>query len=111
MTCMLGSWANVMSAAHWIIAIRTGLLTSALALVLTFTPAARLFRERTGNALMVGLLACIGDVVSHRSGYAHPVLEHVATGVTSGVLAWIAWYLLEARARRLRALWAWIARR
>ncbi|WP_233272976.1 hypothetical protein [Paraburkholderia acidisoli] len=105
MTCMLGSWANVMSAAHWIIAIRTGLFTSVLALLLTFTPAARLFRERTGNALMVGVLTCLGDFISHRSGYAHPVVEHVLTGVTSGVFAWIAWYLLEDRARRLRAVW------
>lgn len=108
MTCMVGSWANVMSAAHWIIALRTGLFTSVLALILTFTPAARLFRVRTGNALLVGALSCCGDFISHRSGYAHPLVEHVLTGVISGAIAWIAWYWLEDRARRLRAAWDYL---
>lgn len=109
MTCMVGSWASVMSAAHWIIAIRTGFFTSVLALIFTFTPAARLFTRRAGNAVMVGVLSCIGDFISHRSAYTYPLLEHVATGVASGVFAWIAWYLLEDRARRLKAVWARIA--
>ena len=106
MTCMPGSWGNFMSAAHWAIALQTGLLTGLLAVLLTFTPAARLYSHRYGNALVVGCLTAIGDAWSHKSHYRIPVLEHLLTGVISGLFALAAWYLLEDRARRIRAVWA-----
>src|SRR5579864_7498802 len=56
MTCMPGSWGNIMSFAHWTIAFHTGLLTGLLAVLLTFTPAAKLYGHRYGNALIVGIL-------------------------------------------------------
>lgn len=55
MTCMPGSWGNVMSLAHWTIAFHTGLLTGLLAVLLTVTPAAKLYAHRYGNALVVRL--------------------------------------------------------
>ncbi|WP_414694391.1 hypothetical protein [Paraburkholderia sp.] len=106
MTCMPGSWGNFMSAAHWAIALQTGLLTGLLAVLLTFTPAARLYSHRYGNALVVGCLTAIGDAWSHKSHYRIPILEHLLTGVISGLFALAAWYLLEDRARRIRAVWA-----
>jgi len=106
MTCMPGSWGNIMSAAHWAIALQTGLLTGLLAVLLTFTPAAKLYSHRYGNALVVGCLTAIGDAWSHKSHYRIPVLEHLLTGVMSGLFALVAWYLLEDRARRVRAVWA-----
>ena len=106
MTCMPGSWGNIMSAAHWAIALQTGLLTGLLAVLLTFTPAARLYSHRYGNALVVGCLTAIGDAWSHKSHYRIPILEHLLTGVISGLFALAAWYLLEDRARRIRAVWA-----
>jgi hypothetical protein len=109
MTCMPGSWGNVMSLVHWSIAFRTGLFTGLLAVLLTFTPAAKLYRHRYGNALLVGVLTALGDAYSHVSQYRIPYIEHVMTGVMSGLLALAASYLLEDRARRVRAVWARVA--
>ncbi|CAG9253345.1 hypothetical protein [Paraburkholderia unamae] len=106
MTCMPGSWGNILSLTHWGIALQTGLLTGLLAVLLTFTPASRLYSHRYGNAFIVGCLTTIGDAWSHKSHYRIPVLEHLLTGVMSGLFALAAWYLLEDRARRVRAVWA-----
>lgn len=106
MSCMPGSLGNLLSLPHWLTALQTGLLTGVLALLLTFTPAARLFANRYGNALMVGLLTAIGDAFSHPGHYGIPGLEAVATGIVSGLLALAGSFIFEDRARRLRALWA-----
>jgi hypothetical protein len=106
MTCMPGSWGNVMSLAHWTIALHTGLLTGVLAVFLTFTPAAKLYTQRYGNALIVGFLTTVGDAYSHASHYRIPYLEHIVTGAISGLLTLAASYLFENRAHRLRAAWA-----
>jgi hypothetical protein len=106
MTCMPGSWGQVTSVVHWTVALQTGLLTGILAVLLTFTPAARLYAHRYGNALIVGLLTTLGDAYSHTSHYRIPFVEHLMTGTISGLLALAASYLFEDRARRLRAAWA-----
>ncbi|WP_431275072.1 hypothetical protein ACQ858_01315 [Variovorax ureilyticus] len=106
MTCMPGSLANLLSAPHWALALRTGLFTGVLVLILTFTPAMKLFGNRYGNALLVGLLTMAGDTFSHPGHYGIPHLEAVVTGVVSGLLALAGSYLFEDRARRLRGLWA-----
>ena len=106
MTCMPGSWSNVMSLAHWTIAFKTGLLTGLLAVLLTFTPATKLYENRYGNALLVGLLTALGDAYSHASHYSNPYVEHIATGAVSGLLALAASFLFEDRARRIRQIWA-----
>ena len=105
MTCMPGSWANIASIVHWTIALRTGLLTALLAVLLTFTPAAKFYEHRYGNALIVGLLTTIGDAYSHPSRYHIPYVEHIATGAVSAVITLVASYLLENKAKRLRAVW------
>lgn len=105
MTCMPGSWGNIMSLAHWAIALHTGLLTGLLAVLLTFTPASKLYANRYGNALVVACLTTVGDAYSHASHYRIPYVEHILTGVISGLLALAASYLLEDRARRLRMVW------
>ncbi|WP_250455955.1 hypothetical protein [Caballeronia sp. ATUFL_M2_KS44] len=111
MTCMPGSWGNLLSVVHWTIALRTGLLTGTLAVLLSFVPAVkRIYALRFGNALMVGLLTALGDVLSHRSHYRIAWLEHVLTGVMAGLFALAASYLLEDRARRVRAAWARVFR-
>lgn len=109
MTCMPGSWTYVMSLEHWTIAIRTGLATGVLAVLLTFTPAARLYSNRYGNALIVGVLTMFGDAYSHPNHYGAPFAEPILTGVTSGLFALVAFYLLEGRARRVRAVWTRLA--
>jgi hypothetical protein len=106
MTCMPGSWGNILSLAHWTIALQTGLFTGILAVLLTFTPAVRLYTRRYGNALIVGLLTMLGDAYSHANHYGFPFAEAVLTGVISGLLTLAGSYLLEDRARRLRAAWA-----
>lgn len=106
MTCMPGSWGNIMSLVHWTIACRTGLLTGLLAVLLTFTPAAKLYGNRYGNALIVGVLTTLGDAYSHKSHYRIPYVEHIVTGVISGLLTLAASYLFEDRARRIRDAWA-----
>ena len=105
MSCMPGSWGNVMSLAHWTIAFHTGLLTGLLAVLLTFTPAAKLYAHRYGNALVVGFLTTVGDGYSHASHYRIPYVEHIVTGAVSGLLTLAASYLFENRAHRLRAAW------
>jgi hypothetical protein len=106
MTCMPGSWGNILSLAHWTIALQTGLFTGILAVLLTFTPAVSLYTRRYGNALIVGLLTMLGDAYSHANHYGFPFAEAVLTGVISGLLTLAGSYLLEDRARRLRAAWA-----
>lgn len=106
MTCMPGSWGSITSVAHWTIALHTGLLTGLLAVLLTFTPASKLYAHRYGNALIVGLLTMLGDAYSHTSHYRIPYVEHIVTGAISGLLTLAASYLFEDRARRLRAVWA-----
>ncbi|WP_168790053.1 hypothetical protein [Paraburkholderia aromaticivorans] len=105
MTCMPGSWGNIISLPHWTIAFHTGLLTGLLAVLLTFTPAAKLYTNRYGNALVVGLLTTLGDAYSHVGHYRIPYVEHIVTGVISGLFTLAASYLFEDRARRLRAVW------
>ncbi|MBO9515966.1 MAG: hypothetical protein J7549_17760 [Variovorax sp.] len=111
MTCMPGSLTNLLSLPHWVLALQTGLFTGALALLLTFTPAMKLYAHRYGNALLIGLLTMAGDTFSHPGHYGIPHLEAVVTGIVSGLLALVGSYLFEDRARRLRALWARIRRR
>lgn len=106
MTCMPGSLGNLLSLPHWTLALQTGLFTGILAVLLTFTPAARLYGNRYGNALLVGLLTMVGDSYSHANHYGRLHLEAVVTGLISGLLTLAGSYLFEDRARRLRALWA-----
>jgi hypothetical protein len=103
MTCMPGSWSNIMSAAHWTLAFKTGLFTGLLAVLLTFTPLAKLYSNRYGNAIVMGALTAIGDAYSHPSHYAFP--EALLTGTVSGLITLAASFLFEDRARRLRAAW------
>jgi len=105
MTCMPGSLGNLLSLPHWMTALQTGLATGILALLLTFTPAARLYGHRYGNALLVGMLTALGDGYSHANHYAVPYTEALLTGVVSGLLTLAGSYLFEDRARRLRAAW------
>ena len=105
MMCMPGSLTNVWSAVHWEIALRTGLATGVLALVLSFTPVARLYRNRYGNAFVVGAITAFGDAYSHPNHYGFFHAEALLTGTVSAALALLASYLLEDRGRRVRALW------
>jgi len=111
MTCMPGSWGNVMSAAHWMTALQTGLVTGLIVLVLSFTPLQRAFRNRFGNAAMVGVLTTLADAYSHPDHYGSGHLEALLTGVVSGLLALLASYLLEDRGRRIRSAWSMVTRR
>ena len=106
LTCMPGSLGNVLSLVHWTIALRTGLATGILAVLLTFTPAAKLYKSRFGNALVVGSLTALGDAYSHAGHYGIAYAEALLTGLVSGMLALAGSYLFEDRGRRLRAVWA-----
>ena len=106
MTCMPGSLGNLGSAAHWVIALQTGLLTGLLALLLSFTPVARLYPRRFGNAAVVGGITAFGDAWSHPNHYGFFHAEALLTGAVSALLALGMSYLLEDRARRVRQVWA-----
>jgi cell division inhibitor SulA len=106
MMCMPGSLGNLWSATHWLTALQTGLVTGVLALLISFTPLARLYRQRLGNAAIVGSLTAFGDAYAHPNHYGFLHAEALLTGVISAVLAWVASYLLEDRARRVRRGWA-----
>ena len=107
MTCMTApTFANLVSAVHWKIALQTGVGTGILALLLTLTPLGRLFAHRYGNALMVGCLTAVADAWSHPGRFGFEYGEALLTGLVSGVLALAGSFLLEDRARRLRRIWA-----
>src|SRR5918993_3086099 len=106
MACMPGSFGNLLSIPHWTLALQTGLFTGALAVLLTFTPATKLYTNRYGNALLVGMLTVLGDAFSHPGHYGIPRLEAWATGAVSGLFTLAGSYLFEDRARRLRRLGA-----
>jgi len=106
MMCMPGSLGNVFSAVHWSIALKTGLLTGVVALLLSLTPVARLYSNRYGNALVVGGVTALGDAYSHANHYGFFHAEALLTGAVSALLALLASYLLEDRGRRLRGAWA-----
>lgn len=106
MTCMPGSLGNVMSAAHWALALQTGLVTGVLALVLSFTPIGRLYGNRWGNALLVGALTAFADAWSHPNNYGFWHAEALLTGLVSALIVLAGSFLFEDRARRLRAVWA-----
>jgi hypothetical protein len=111
MTCMPGSVAKLWSLPHWGLALQTGLVTGLLAVLLTFTPAARLYGSRWGNALVVAGLTMLGDAWSHANHYGPRYAEALATGAVSGLLALAGSYAFEDRARRVHGLWARLARR
>ena len=111
MTCMPGSLANLASLPHWTIALQTGLVTGVLVLLLSFTPARRIFVNRFGNAAVVAVLTMAADAWSHPGQYAIEWVEAVVTGLVSGLIALAASYLFEDRGRRVRQLWARRARR
>src|SRR5438128_2308829 len=75
LTCMPGSWMNLTSGPHWSLALKTGLVTGALVLLLSFTPAIALFRQRYANAAVVGCLTALGDAYSHVDHYGTAGLE------------------------------------
>ena len=106
LSCMPGSLGNVWSLAHWTLALQTGLGTGILAVLLSFTPLGRMFRNRYGNALMVGVLTALADAWSHPNHYGFAYAETILTGAISGLLALAGSFLFEDRARRLRALWS-----
>ncbi len=104
MIAMPGSVANVLSSGHWLTALKTGLATGTLALLISFTPLRAAFATRWGHASIVGALTAFGDAWSHPNHYGFDHAEALLTGVVSFVIALSGGYLLEDRARRIRAL-------
>lgn len=105
MTAMPGGWLAVWSLSHWSVALQTGLATAFLALLLSLTPARRLYYDRWTNAAVVAVLTVLGDLWSHGRDYGFPYWEAFVTGAVAGLLALAASWLFEDRARRLRAAW------
>jgi hypothetical protein len=107
---MPGGLDKLLGLSHWSIALQTGILTGVLAVLVSFTPLGRLYRRRFGNAFLIGILTAIGDAYSHagRSGFDR--LEALATGAVSAAIVFVASYLLEDRARRLRQAWSRVTR-
>ena len=107
MVCMTApSFANLVSAVHWKIALQTGVGTGVLALLLTLTPAGKLFAHRYGNALLMGGLTAVADAWSHPGRFGFEYGEALLTGLVSGLLVLAASFVLEDRARRVRQIWA-----
>jgi hypothetical protein len=105
MMCMPGSLGNLWSAVHWSTALQTGFVTGVIALLLSFTPVARLYPNRYGNALVIGGITALGDAYSHPNHYGFFHAEALLTGAVSALLALVASYVLEDRARRVRTAW------
>lgn len=107
MICMSApTFANLVSLAHWKFALQTGLGTGLLAILLSLTPLGRLFSQRYGNALLMGILTAIADAWSHPGRFEVEYGEALLTGVVSGLIVLATSYLIEDRARRVREAWA-----
>jgi hypothetical protein len=102
------TFANLVSLAHWKVALQTGIGTGVLALVLTFTPIGRMFGEKYGNALLMGLLTALADLWSHPGRFELAYGEALLTGLVSGLIVLATSFVIEDRARRVRRAWAWI---
>ena len=105
LTCMPGSIGNFVSAAHWEIALRTGLVTGALVLLLSLTRFVSVLRDRYGNSAVVGVLTALGDAYAHEDRFGTLHAEALLTGLVSAVLALVGSFVFEDRARRPRAAW------
>lgn len=109
MFCMTApSFANLISAVHWRLALQTGIGTGILALLLTLTPAGSLFTRRYGNALLMGGLTALADAWSHPGRFRFEYGEALLTGLVSALLALAGSFALEDDARRLRQVWTWL---
>jgi hypothetical protein len=109
MICMSApTFGALVSLTHWKIALQTGVGTGILALVLSFTPLGKLFGQRYGNAVLMGLLTAIADAWSHPGRFEVQYGEALLTGVVSGLIVLATTFLVEDRARRVRQAWAWI---
>ncbi|MEO8487158.1 MAG: hypothetical protein ABI585_12570 [Betaproteobacteria bacterium] len=107
MLCMSApSFAALVSLPHWKIALQTGLGTGVLALLLLFTPVGRLFGQRYGNAVLMGVLTAVADAWSHPGRFEAAYGEALLTGVVSGLIVLATSFLVEDRARRVREAWA-----
>ena len=60
------------------------------------------------DAILVGLLTALADAWSHPGRFQVEYGEALLTGVVSGLIVLATSYLVEDRARRVRALWAWM---
>lgn len=109
MTVMPGSLTALWNSVHWSLALQTGLMTGVLAVLLSYTPVRRLYRNRYGNAAVVGCLTALADAWSHPSNFLSGYAEPVVTGLVSALLALAGSVLFEDRARRLRAVWSRLA--
>ena len=106
MFCMSApTFANLVSAVHWRIALQTGVGTGILALLITLTPAGRLFARRYGNALLMGGLTAIADAWSHPGRFQLQYGEALLTGVVSGLLVLAGSFVIDGGARRVREVW------
>ena len=111
MLCMTApTFANLVSLAHWKVALQTGIGTGILALVLTFTPLGRMFGQKYSNALLMGILTALADLWSHpgRPEFKFDYGEALLTGLVSGLIVLATSFVIEDRARRVRSAWAWI---
>jgi hypothetical protein len=109
MICMTApTFANLVSLAHWKIALQTGIGTGILALLLTFTPLGRLFGDKYTNALLMGVLTSLADLWSHPGRFELAIGESLLTGLVSGLIVLATSFVIEDRARRVRAAWAWL---
>lgn len=107
MLCMTApTFANLVSLAHWKIALQTGIGTGLLALVLSFTPVGRLFARRYSNAVLMGTLTAAADLWSHPGRFQFAYGEALVTGLVSGLLVLATSFVIEDRGRRVREFWS-----
>lgn len=108
--CMLAmtapTFANLVSLAHWKIALQTGIGTGLLAVLLSFTPVGKLFARRYPNAALMGILTAVADLWSHPGRFHFAYGEALLTGLVSGLIVLAISYLVDDRFRLVRYVWS-----
>jgi hypothetical protein len=90
----------LLSAAHWLIALQTGLLAGALSSVLlAFGRAPRPWVL----SVVLGLATAVADFIVHSGDLVDVLIEAVITGVGAAVLAFLVTYAFRWLRRSLTA--------
>lgn len=77
---------HALTFSHWIKALQTGVLTGALAVLVSFSGRKELQDNKFVMAGLTGFLTAIADFATHPTHFGGPSTEAIATGIGAGLL-------------------------
>lgn len=79
---------NVMSLtfSHWLKALQVGVLTGAMAVLVSFSGRKELQENKFVIAGLTGFLTAVADFMTHPTHFGGPTTEAITTGIAAGLL-------------------------